>query len=170
MTAASRIELGRFVKPVGIKGEVKLLPSADYWSGCLDSERLELESSGQRRPVRVTGSRPAGDCVVLRLDGVTGRDGAESLRDALLVLSGEPDVALPETPRPFQVIGLEVRQVGGEYLGTVSDLLPKPGQSLLCVRGEQKEFQIPFVEPILRRIDWEERLIEIDAPEGLLDL
>ena len=168
--APRRIELGRLVRPVGIKGEVKLLPSEDFWPEALTSSRLKLALAGEERDVKVLGSRPSGDCLVLRLEALADRNAAEALRDAELQLVGEPDVALPNVPRSWQVEGMEVRLAGGEALGRATALTPMPGQPLLQVKGETKDYAIPFVPPILCGIDWAEGVIEIDPPDGLLEL
>jgi 16S rRNA processing protein RimM len=167
LTDAPRIELGRVVRPVGLRGELKLKPSADYWFEALASEHLSLERAEASRPVRVEGSRPAGDCVVLRIAGLGSRDEAEAQRDALLILTGLDDVPPPEQLRPFQVVGMRVWHVNGTELGAVTDLLPMPAQPLLEVAGR---YLIPCVEPILRSLDLEAGRIEVDPPEGLLEL
>jgi 16S rRNA processing protein RimM len=167
---APRIELGRLLRPVGIRGEVKLLPSPDFWPAALDSGRLLLVSGAGERPVRVTASRPLGECLVLRLAGTEDRNGAEALRDAELWLAGEPDVELPEQPRAWQLTGMKVLLAAGSELGAVLGLEPKPGQALLQVKGGTKVYEIPFVAPILCGIDWEARTITIDPPDGLLEL
>ena len=170
MTAAHRIELGRVLRPVGLRGEVKLLPAADCWPAALTSRHLRLEGAGGAEPVSVTASRPAGLCLVLRLAEIADRDAAEARRDAVLVLEGELDVPPPDEVRPFQVMGLRVVTAGGEALGEVTGLEPMPAQPLLTVRGGGKEYAIPWVEPILRGVDWEAGVITVDPPEGLLDL
>ncbi len=170
MSEESRIELGRLVRPVGLRGEVKLLLTPDFWPEAMESQHLELEQDRRRRPVKILGHRAAGNCLVLKLDGVTNRDAAEALRGAELLLAGELDVEEPAEARPWQLIGLQVRLKSGEDLGEVIDLLPMPGQPLLQVKGEARVFEIPFVSPILCGIDWEEEIIEVDPPVGLLEL
>jgi 16S rRNA processing protein RimM len=166
----ARIDLGRLLRPVGIRGEVKLLPSPDFWPAALDSGRLLLLSAAGERPVRVTASRPAGECVVLKLAELEDRNGAEALRDAELLLAGEPDVALPEEPLGWQLAGMRVLLAAGGELGEAMELAPKPGQALLQVKGGTKVYAIPFVPPILCGIDWEARTITVDPPAGLLEL
>ena len=165
-----RIVLGRLVRPVGIKGEVKLLPTENFWPEAMDSAQLQLEQGGEARSVEILARRPSGDCLVLRLAGLSDRNGAEALRDAWLLLIGEPDVPLPEAPRAWQLTGMRVLLAGGGELGAVTGLTPMPGQALLQVKGATKVYEIPFVEPILCGIDWAARTIEIDPPDGLLDL
>jgi 16S rRNA processing protein RimM len=109
--------------------------------------------------------------VVLRIEGIADVRDAEALRDAVLVLAGELDVDPPAGLRPFQVVGLRVRDAGGEDLGEVVDLLPMPAQDLLVVaRAGGRELNIPCVPPIVKAVHREEGWIEVDPPEGLLDL
>jgi len=167
----TRIVLGRVLRPVGIKGELKLLPSPDFWPEALASRRLRLAGAASERPVSVIQTRPAGDCLVLRLAELGDREGAEAQRDAELVLAGELDVAAPETPRAWQLLGMQVALAAdGTALGSVVGLAPLPGQALLQVKGETKVYEIPFVPPILCGIDWAARRITIDPPAGLLEL
>jgi ribosomal 30S subunit maturation factor RimM len=43
------------------------------------------------------------------------------------------------------------------------------GTEILIVANTEKEFLIPFAETICTEVDVENKLIRIDAPEGLLD-
>ena len=167
---ADSIELGFFVRPVGLKGEVKLAIGPDFWDECLDSRRLEIEMPGGTRPVRVLSSREAKGGLVVRLDGVGSREEAETLRNCPLRLRGEPDIALPEQPRPFQILGMSVVDRQGEAIGEVSGLQLAPGQPLMRVKGEERDYDIPFISPILSAIDWEGGRIVIDPPPGLLEI
>lgn len=167
----TRIVLGRVLRPVGIKGELKLLPSPDFWPAALGSRRLRLAGAASERPVSVSESRPSGECLVIRLAELNDREAAEAQRDAELVLAGELDVAAPETPRAWQLEGMQVLLAAdGALLGSVVGLAPMPGQALLQVKGEMKVYTIPFVSPILCGIDWAARRITIDPPAGLLEL
>ena len=174
MTSLLRIELGRLGRAVGLRGELKLIRGPDFWPESLGSARLTLVSAsgGDERPTRVLGSRDTSRSLIVRLDGIADRAAAEALRDTQLVLNGELDVAPPDSPRPFQVRGMSVRHGDGEEIGTVSDLELAPAQPLLVVRDRRtrKEHRIPWVEPIVQQVDWEKGTIEVDPPDGLLEL
>jgi len=171
LTEALRLEIGRVIKPVGLKGEIKLLLSSDYWPGILASSLLALEMGEEKRPAKILAARPAGSCAILEVEGVCSREAVDALRDYVLVFEGEElDVPEPESVLPFQVIGLEVRLIGGEKLGEVAELELLPAQPLMLVRGAGREYRIPFVEPIVREWNAKEGWIEIDPPEGLLEI
>jgi len=70
----------------------------------------------------------------------------------------------------FQVVASRVITVDGTEVGTVSGILPAGGQDLLVVVRGEKEYYIPFAEPICVRVDPDRREIVIDPPDGLLEL
>ena len=60
--------------------------------------------------------------------------------------------------------------VNGEYIGTITDVLDMGGADILKVDCENKETLIPFAQSYLRKIDLDQRRVEVDLPEGLREL
>ena len=56
------------------------------------------------------------------------------------------------------------------FIGYAEEIINMPTQPLLVVKKENNEFLVPFHEDIVRDIDYKERLIRIEAPEGLFEL
>lgn len=112
-----------------------------------------------------------GEYLVL-LEGVGDRDAAEALR-GLCVYADRADLLPPEEGEVFiaDLIGCEVRLQGGEPIGSVREVLAAGGSDLLVVdRPGRTEALVPCVPEILMHVDLAARRIEIDPPEGLLDL
>ena len=160
------------MKPVGLRGDVKLWQSDDFWEEALQSAHLVAVRGSERQSIRVTASRVHSPGMwVLRLDGVADRAAAEQSVGADLWLeAGAVDVPEPEMLLPFQVRGMRVVLPDGRLLGEVVDVLQMPAQDLLVVRDGDREHLIPNVAPIVRRVDAEARCVEVDPPDGLLDL
>ena len=70
----------------------------------------------------------------------------------------------------FHLKGCTVIAADGETLGSVTDVLDSGGTHILKVDGKDGEILIPFAQSYLRKIDLGQRRIEVDLPEGLLDL
>lgn len=160
------------MKPVGLRGDLKLRQSDDFWEEALRSAHLVVVHGEARQPVRVTASRVASPGMwVLRLEHVQDRAAAEQSVGADLWLeAGAVDVPDPEMLRPFQVRGMQVVLPDGRLVGEIVDVLQMPAQDLLVVRDGGREHLIPNVAPIVQRVDLEARRVEIDPPAGLLDL
>jgi 16S rRNA processing protein RimM len=58
----------------------------------------------------------------------------------------------------------------GETLGIVTDVLGGSGTPILKVDGKDGEILIPFAQSYLRKMDLEQRRIEVELPDGLRDL
>lgn len=164
--------LGTVTKVIGLRGEVRLRQTPDFWEEALESTALRWRGAAADEPLQVEAWRPHGTGMwVLRLAAIQDRTAAEALVGRELEVEMDAlDVPLPEGLRPFQVRGLQVVHVNGTPLGEVVDLLAMPAQDLLVVRNGEREHWIPAVAPIVRRIDWNARRVEVDPPDGLLEM
>jgi len=71
----------------------------------------------------------------------------------------------------FQLKGCRVFAESGECLGTITDVIDLGGSEVLKVESEtNEETLIPFAQEYLRKIDLEQKRIEVDLPEGLRGL
>lgn len=109
--------------------------------------------------------------VILRLQGIGSVSEVERLVGAELRISEQQ---LPPTEEgvfyTFHLKGCDVVTAAGEPLGKVADVLDNGGACILKVDGRDGEILIPFAQSYLRKIDVGQRRIEVDLPEGLLDL
>lgn len=173
MMTAENVFLGSLVKTVGLKGEVKLLPSADFWTGSLRSVELILVLRGEgSRTVRVERFRSKGNTYILKIPGI------DSIEDAGSIVGGRlemPRKSIDETNgpselKPFQAMGLDVVLPDRSVLGKVVDFLLGPAHGNLIVEHGGEKLIIPVVPEIVKTVDLANRLIIVDPPEGLLDL
>lgn len=168
------IYLGRFVKAHGIRGELKLYASEDFWFEVLQSRELYAERATgddvERFPVRVEQARPQGAQFVLKIEGVDDRAEAErEVGTELFVDLSALDVALPERELPFQVIGMNVRTDDGRAVGTITAVLDSPGQRVYEVTGESGVVLIPAVPAFVVGRDEARGEITIKPIPGLID-
>jgi len=165
--------LGRIVKTVGLKGEVKLLPGADFWLDALGAGSLSvvLDETVQRT-VHVNGYRPKGETYILRIEGIDTVESAEPLVGALLEISLDElgSIPLPDDMLPFQLVGLDVVLADGSPFGVVVDMLLGSSQNCLIIEKDGERYLVPHVPGLVRAVSIEKGFIEIDPPEGLLDL
>jgi 16S rRNA processing protein RimM len=117
--------------------------------------------------------REHGGRLLIRFAGIADRDTANALRGTLFLV----DVAdLPPTDDPdeyydHQLEGLTVRTVGGEDVGVITEVLHTPGGELLAVkRANGPELLVPFVGAIVTSVSLTDGAVQIDPPDGLLEL
>jgi DNA-binding transcriptional LysR family regulator len=86
-------------------------------------------------------------------------------------LADLPPINDPDEFYDHQLEGLSVRTVDGRAVGTVAEVLHTSAGELLSVTAESDgEVLVPFVSAIVTRVSLDEGIIEIDPPEGLLEL
>ena len=78
--------------------------------------------------------------------------------------------APPGEMLPCQLIGLDVVLKGGVPFGVVVDMLLGTVQDCLIIEKDAERYLVPNVPDLVRKVSIEEGIVEIDPPEGLLDL
>jgi len=167
--------VGRVAKAHGVTGELVVEvrtddPELRFAPGAI----LRTKASDDREHNYVVATvRPHGNRLLLRLEGVADRDAAAALRGSLFVIdSGDlPPIDEPDTYYDHQLEGLLVRTTAGRDIGTVTEVLHSAAGELLAVdRADAGELLVPFVTAIVTSVSLDAGIIEIDPPEGLLEL
>ncbi len=169
------LTVGRIVKAHGITGEVVVEvrtddPDTRFAPGAAVRAR---RPAGHEDSYRIDAVRDHGSRLLMRLAGVDGRTAAEQLRGALLVIDSEdlPPIAEPDTYYDHQLEGLRVQTVSGQPIGVVAEVLHTAAGELLAVRRDDAgEVLVPFVEAIVTAVSLDAQTVEIDPPDGLLEL
>jgi 16S rRNA processing protein RimM len=177
--------VGRVVKAHGISGELVVDVRTDDPQGrFFAGNRLRLKgsrtgpsstagTSASSREVEVESARPHGARMLVRLAGVIDRDGADALRGNLFIVDSAdlPPIDDPDEFYDHQLEGLTVRTVENVAIGVVAEVLHTPAGELLSVRtAANTEVLVPFVAAIVTSVSLDSGVIEIDPPDGLLDL
>lgn len=148
--------LGRLADPYGIRGWIRLYPFGDdplTWKSipvwCIGKE------GGPWREIGLAGLRAHGDGLVVSLEGVLDRNGAEALKG---VLVGVPRDKLPATDENEfywgELIGLSVINSAGQMLGKVESLIETGANDVLRVLAEDgTERLLPFVDAVVLSVD-----------------
>ena len=70
----------------------------------------------------------------------------------------------PEPNEVYQadLIGLTVLGANGVRLGRIVEILQNPGNPVLRIAGEDRERLVPFVPPVIRAVDVEGGVVELE--------
>jgi 16S rRNA processing protein RimM len=166
--------VGRVVKAHGVTGEVVVDvrtddPDTRFAPGT--SLRGRAKGGTERRYV-VESAREHSGRLLVRFDGVASRDGADSMRGTLFLVDSAdlPPIDEPDEFYDHQLEGLQVVTTTGTCVGSVAEVLHTAAGELLSVRTEDGEVLVPFVSAIVTAVSLTDQTIEIDPPEGLLEL
>jgi 16S rRNA processing protein RimM len=166
--------IGRVAKAHGVTGEVVVEIRTDDPDGRFAPGTVlrGKPRTGPERSYTVDSARPHGGRLLVRLDGIADRAAAEAMRGTVFVVDSAdlPPIDDPDEYYDHQLEGLQVRTTAGVPVGTVAEVLHTAAGELLSVRTAEREVLVPFVGAIVTSVSLAEKMIEIDPPEGLLEL
>lgn len=170
--------VGRVVKAHGIRGELVVevrtdSPEERFAPGTRLVGRTGRGRTSTDREVTVEAARNHSGRLLVRLDGIGDRDGAEAARGMMLIVDSDtlPDTDDPDEFHDHQLVGLKVLDTEGACLGEVTEVMHTPAGELLTIRLESgTDALVPFVTEMVPEVDLESGTCVIDPPEGLLDL
>jgi 16S rRNA processing protein RimM len=157
-SSAPVLEVGRIVKPHGLRGDVIV---------SLTTNREERVAAGSvlttddGRELRVLQSSRHQGRFIVTFEGVDGIEDAEGTRGARL---SAPAIDDPEALWVHELIGARVEDTSGRVLGTIEGVEANPASDLLVLDGGAL-IPLRFVvasEPGVR--------VTVEVPDGLLDL
>ena len=166
------VTLARVVKTQGRHGEVAVEVHSDVPDRLHVGLRVfALAEDGSRRELNIEHAWPHKDWLVLKFAGV------DSISDAEPLVGSELQVPLSERAElepgaayVSDLVGCALFDHGRE-VGVISDVRFGAGEApLLVVRSGKQEFEIPYAQEFLVGVDLETKRIEMNLPEGLLDV
>ena len=149
------LEVGRIIKPHGIRGEVIVDLVTNR------PERLDAGSvlSSDAGDLEVLRSTPHQNRWIVAFAGVTDRNRAEELRGT--VLRAEPMEGEDDTLWVHELIGTVVYDVNGLFYGRVAEVESNPASDLLVL----PQGLVPLTFVVTQGLG----RIVIDPPEGLIE-
>ena len=169
--ASSRILIGVFGAPHGVRGELRVKAYTGEPMALLDYGPLESED-GSRRFV-IEAARPLkDDLIVARLSGVRDRDAAAALTNTKLFVDRSK---LPEAEEDefylTDLVGLRVEDSSGALLGTVASVPNYGAGDLLeiALPESRRTVHLPFTRAFVPEVDIEGGRVIAAPPQGWAD-
>ena len=173
MDATAFISIGQIVNTHGTKGEVKVKVFSDSIDRFESVKQVYLAPGGNpedRRLLTVTGLRYHKDTVLLTFREIGSMSQAEGLKNAFLQV---PEEDLPPLPEGryyiYQLEGLSVWEKDVCY-GRLTEVLQPGSNDVYVVKDGSREILIPALKSVIREVDLEKGRMEVELPEGLLEL
>jgi 16S rRNA processing protein RimM len=171
-TAEKFVTLARVVKTQGRRGEVAVEVHSDVPDRLHGGLRVfALDKDDTRRELQIEDAWPHKDFLVLKFAGI------DSISDAEPLVGSELQVPLSERSQLEPGAAFVSDLVGCTLLdherevGVISDVRLGAGEAPLLVVGSGKsELEIPYALEFLVKADLEHKRIEMNLPEGLLEV
>ena len=154
--------MGRVAGSYGVRGWMKVVPGG----GVLETLAGTTEWWIGSRAYRVVEAKVHSGKVVAKLEGIENREQALKLKGFEVSVRRE---ALPQADEGHyylaDLVGLQVRSVGGEALGKVKRFFTNGAQDVMEVAGSgsnERTRLIPWVSAIVKDVDLERGEIAVE--------
>ena len=170
MTKEECYRLGNITKPFGYKGQMVFYLDVDSPEDYAELDSVFVETKTGLVPYFFKVDNINGNKAVVTFEDLTPQE-AQALAGHDLYL---PLDLLPElTGNQFyfhEVTGFKVIDIEQGEIGIIQSIIEYPAQPLFSIMNGDKEILIPVIDPIIKKVDREQRTITIEAPNGLIDL
>ncbi|HET8761261.1 MAG TPA: ribosome maturation factor RimM [Nitrospiria bacterium] len=167
---ASPVVVARVVKPIGLKGAVRVEAMSDAPDRFTAGARFWVLSTP---PVRVTLAEAAGapdGRLVLRFEGRESIDAVSAWRGCFLAIEESERAPLPDGAFYHDELkGMSVETEAGILVGVVRDVLSAGPYDLLAIEDGAQERLLPMVKAFVIRLDRALRRVTVRPPAGWLD-
>jgi 16S rRNA processing protein RimM len=160
------VVVGRITRPHGVRGELAVLVLSEVPGRFADGAVVLMEDG---RSLTVRSSRPHGDRLLVTFEEVAGREDADALRGALLMV---PESSSPELPPgswwDHELVGCVVTTESGRALGTLRDVIHTTANDVWsAVADDGTETLIPVLADVLVDVDVQARRVVVREIRGL---
>lgn len=171
MNIESCFNLGYISKTVGNKGELILVLDVDDTKRYKKLESVFAEINKVLVPFFITKIEVRSGSALVSFDGIDTTQRAEELKGCSLYL---PLQFLPPLKgKKFyfhEVLGFSVTTATHGNIGTIQNILEFPQQAIFQIKKDEVEILVPIKDQFIVKIDREAKTIELNPPEGLIDL
>lgn len=172
MKQADCYHLGYVAKLHGFKGEVSLFLDVTDPTEYASLDSVYIDINGQLTPffVEYIQLKPKSFATV-KFEGVNSENDAKNLvrKNLYLPLTDLPELSGTQF-YDHEVVGFQVTDVNFGPVGILQTIIDLPVNPLIQVDNNGKEVLIPFVQGLVQKVDRENKVLTIQAPEGLIDI
>ena len=178
------INIGKIGSSVGLRGEVRVTLYAQDSGNLKEGKVLLLKNTEKTLEAKCTGVRHQKDRPVIKLEGIADRNAADELRGMEVFIHEDQLEELPEGEHYVRdIIGYKVIDLAGRTeIGRLSDVIQNTAQSILEVERPAGTYGsaddeakrrpdtvlIPAVDAFLKRIDDDNKVIEVELIPGFI--
>ncbi len=171
MTKSECYNLGYISKRSGNHGELTFVLDVDDPSNYSKLQSVFIDFNNSLVPFFIKKIQVKNANATVQLEGIDSIEKAEELIKNGIYL---PLASLPKlTGKKFyfhEMPGYTVTDKNYGNIGVVEEVMDFPQQAIFKIKHDKHEILIPAKDAFIIRIDRDKKQLDLDAPEGLIDL
>lgn len=165
--------VGRLVNTHGVRGEVRVLSNTDFASEryMVGNTLYIVTEKGEQTKVTVASHRKHKSFDLLTFKEFHNINEVEHFKGSTLKVDEQQLIDLEEGEFYYhEIIGCIVVAEDGTEIGKISEIIETGANDVWIVKRKgKKDALIPYIEPVVKDINIEEKKIMIHLMEGLID-
>ena len=162
-------EIGQITNTHALKGELKVRPFTESKKRFEELKSILVDINGELVKYDVEKVRYQNDVILLKLKNVDDIDEALKLKSHYIKIP-RTDAKETEEDEFFiaDLIGCEVYE--NDFIGIVDDVFTAGASDVYVIKRKgKKDLLIPAIESVIKKIDVENKRIDVEIPRGLDD-
>ena len=160
--------IAKVTKTSGLKGDVCLKPLSRYFDRYITDKKLLIGSSlDQSNKIRVEMINGIGKKRKFKFLGFDSLDSTKTIIGKTIFVQTSLDAKINWISR--DILDYKVLDELGNLIGRISDVMWLPNNDAYIIKKGPKEYIIPIIPEIIKKVDYKDRSIIIKAMDGLLN-
>ncbi|MFD1471153.1 ribosome maturation factor RimM [Companilactobacillus mishanensis] len=164
--------VGKIVNTHGIKGELRIVAITDFPEERFKpGSTLFMKQNNGLKEFKVESSRKHKNFILVKFEGFDNINDVEQFKNYELFTNSEISTELKDGEFLYnQIIGLKVIDQELGEIGTVSEIMELGPNDVWVVKGRKyKEVLIPYIDDVVKNVDLENQVVNVEIPDGLID-
>jgi 16S rRNA processing protein RimM len=163
--------IGKLVASFGLKGEIILQHSLGKKTSLKGLEVIFIEAKkDEMLPYFIESTRIKSETeIYLKLEGINTKEATVKLLQRQAWLPEEEFSKYAGKSAPISLVGFHIIQ-DGQDLGEILEIIEMPHQLLGRIAINGKDALIPLHEETLLKVDKKKKQVQVQLPDGLLDV
>ena len=160
--------IAKVTKTSGLKGDVCLRPLSRYFEKYINKNSLMMGSSiDQSYKVNVEMINGIGKKRKFKFSGFDSLDSAKTIIGKIIFVQTSLDSRINWISK--NILNYKVIDESGSSVGTIIDVIWLPSHDAYIIEKELKEYIIPIVPEIIKKVDYDNKNIIIKVMDGLFN-
>lgn len=158
------VYIGEIVNTHGLKGELRIVSDFAFKKNVF-IPGMKIYLGKRKQEMTIQSYRPHKIYDMILLEGVNDINEAIAFKgDSVYVRREDIDI---DGYVKEEILGLDVYN-NNEKIGVVKNIIHNPSQDVLVIQSNHKQNMVPNVPEFVKNIDLENKRIDIEVIEGLL--
>ena len=152
----------------GLHGAVKLTPLSRYFEDYINYKHFMMGSSrSDLKEIVLDEIMGFGKKRIFKFNGFNSLNDAKNIKGKILYKKVSKNEKINLVSK--DILGWDVIDNFGEKVGTLINVMWLPSNDVYIIKNGDREYLIPVIEEIIKKVDYDKKEININPIDGLID-